>query len=55
MPFAPLRDGFKYGGSSSQINMMTRKAREADKLDEEAEEAGLHSLSGVRLVVTCTP
>ena len=34
--------GFKYGGSSSQINMMTRKKREADTLqvedDKEAEE-----------------
>ena len=28
--------GFKYGGSSSQINMMQRKAHEAAKLDEEA-------------------
>ena len=28
--------GFKYGGSSSQINMMQRKAGEAAKLDEEA-------------------
>ena len=28
--------GFKYGGSSSQINMMQRKANEAAKLDEEA-------------------
>ena len=28
--------GFKYGGSSSQINMMQRKANEALKLDEEA-------------------
>lgn len=28
--------GFKYGGSSSQINMMTRKANEAAKLEEEA-------------------
>ena len=30
--------GFKYGGSSSQINMMQRKAHEAAKLDEEAEK-----------------
>ena len=28
--------GFKFGGSSSQINMMQRKANEAAKLDEEA-------------------
>jgi len=28
--------GFKYGGSSSQINMMQRKANEAAKLEEEA-------------------
>lgn len=32
--------GFKYGGSSSQINMMTRKAHEAEKLEKEgADEA----------------
>ena len=30
--------GFKYGGSSSQINMMQRKANEAAKLDEEASD-----------------
>ena len=30
--------GFKYGGSSSQINMMQRKAHEAAKLNEEAEK-----------------
>lgn len=37
----PLPRGFKYGGSSSQINMMQRKASEAAKLDEEAAaEAG---------------
>jgi ATP-binding cassette subfamily F protein 3 len=29
--------GFKYGGSSGQINMMQRKAHEAAKLDEEAQ------------------
>ena len=32
--------GFKYGGSSSQINMMQRKANEAAKLDEEAAAEG---------------
>ncbi len=30
--------GFKYGGSSSQINMMQRKASEAQKLDDEAQK-----------------
>ena len=30
--------GFRYGGSSSQINMMQKKASEAKKLELEAEE-----------------
>ena len=30
--------GFRYGGSSSQINMMQKKAREAEKLEEEARQ-----------------
>lgn len=30
--------GFRYGGSSSQINMMQRKGREAEKLKREGEE-----------------
>jgi hypothetical protein len=28
--------GFKYGGSSGQINMMQMKAKQAKKLEEEA-------------------
>ena len=30
--------GFKYGGSSSQINKMSMKAKQADKLEREFEE-----------------
>ena len=35
--------GFKYGGSSSQINMMQRKAHEALKLEEEARREAAES------------
>ena len=35
--------GFKYGGSSSQINMMQRKANEALKLEEEARREAAES------------
>jgi len=49
--------GFKYGGSSSQINMMQRKAGEAAKLDEVAakEAAETADLAGTFVISQIPP